>query len=123
VQTLRTDASLTDFEPLLAFFAPFVLDSALVQQIMRWDMIILEESPWYNEILRRGEERGRQEDRQEEASALILRLLERRLSAVNADKQDQVRSLPLEQLEVLGEALLDFKAIADLTTWLDHHRV
>jgi predicted transposase YdaD len=82
-------------------------------------MIILEESPWYNEILRRLEERGRQE----EASALILRLLERRLSAVNADKQDQVRSLPLEQLEALGEALLDFKTIADLTTWLDHHPV
>jgi predicted transposase YdaD len=119
VQTLRGDGSLADFEPLLAFFATFVLDSALVQQIMRWDMIILEESPWYNEILRRGEERGRQE----EASALILRQLGRQVGTMNLALQDQVRSLSLERLEALGEALLAFGTIADLTTWLDNEQV
>ena len=126
VQTLRGDAVLTEFEPLLAFFATFVLDSALVQQIMRWDMIILEESPWYNEILRRGEERGRQEGkqegrqegRQEEAFALILRQLTRRLGDIAPDLQAQVRSLPLAQLEALSEALLDFAHPDDLTYWL-----
>ncbi len=114
VQTLRTDTDLTDFEPLLAFFATFVLDSALVQQIMRWDMIILEESPWYNEILQRGEARGRQE----EAAALILRQLPRRVAALPPDLQAQVRSLPLTSLETLSEALLDFTTVADLITWL-----
>nr|WP_255001299.1 DUF4351 domain-containing protein [Cyanobium sp. Alchichica 3B3-8F6] len=30
----------------------------------------------------------------------------------------QIQSLPLEQLEALSDALLDFRAQADLTTWL-----
>jgi predicted transposase YdaD len=42
------------------------LDSALVQQIMRWDMAVLTESPWYQQILREGEARGQQEGRREE---------------------------------------------------------
>jgi predicted transposase YdaD len=45
-------------ETVLAFFATFVLESALVQEIMRWDMAVLRESPWYQEILREGEARG-----------------------------------------------------------------
>ncbi|AFY35197.1 hypothetical protein Cal7507_4843 [Calothrix sp. PCC 7507] len=34
------------------------LDSELVKKIMRWDMAVLQESPWYQEILREGEKRG-----------------------------------------------------------------
>jgi hypothetical protein len=30
----------------------------------------------------------------------------------------QIRELSLEKLEVLGEALLDFTSLTDLTTWL-----
>jgi len=30
----------------------------------------------------------------------------------------QIRELSLEQLETLGEALLDFTSLTDLTTWL-----
>jgi predicted transposase YdaD len=46
---------LSQLETVLAFFATFVLDSALVQQIMRWDITVLRESPWYQQILREGE--------------------------------------------------------------------
>ncbi|WP_235276779.1 DUF4351 domain-containing protein [Synechococcus sp. Nb3U1] len=31
----------------------------------------------------------------------------------------QIRSLPVERLEGLGEALLEFETLADLTTWLE----
>lgn len=58
LQLLRADAQLNQLESLLAFFASFVLDTPLVQQIMRWDMAVLRESPWYQEILREGEARG-----------------------------------------------------------------
>ncbi|MGI8500385.1 MAG: Rpn family recombination-promoting nuclease/putative transposase [Hassallia sp.] len=58
VQALRADEQLNELEPLLAFFASFVLSSPLVQQIMRWDMAVLRESPWYQEILQQGEIRG-----------------------------------------------------------------
>jgi predicted transposase YdaD len=116
---LRQTPALRDFEPLLGFFANFVLDSAVVQQILRWDMVILEESPWYNEILRRGEERGRQEGRQEEASGFVLRLLGRQLGPIAPNLQAQIQAMPLDRLESLGEALLDFSTLDDLTTWLN----
>jgi hypothetical protein len=33
----------------------------------------------------------------------------------------QVEALSIEQLEFLGEALLDFTQVADLTHWLGHN--
>ena len=57
LQRLRTDENLNQLETVLAFFATFVIDSALVKQIMRWDMAILSESPWYQQILGEGERR------------------------------------------------------------------
>ncbi|MBG1271937.1 Rpn family recombination-promoting nuclease/putative transposase [Nostoc sp. WHI] len=62
LQILRADEQLSQLEIVMAFFATFVLDSALVQQIMRWDMAVLRESPWYQQIFREGEQRGRQEE-------------------------------------------------------------
>ncbi|HIK03379.1 MAG TPA: Rpn family recombination-promoting nuclease/putative transposase [Trichormus sp. M33_DOE_039] len=58
LQILRADEQLNQLETVLAFFATFVLESSLVQEIMRWDMTVLRESPWYQEILREGEARG-----------------------------------------------------------------
>jgi predicted transposase YdaD len=58
LQILRADEQLNQLETVLAFFATFVLETALVQEIMRWDMAVLHESPWYQEILREGQARG-----------------------------------------------------------------
>ena len=58
LQLLREDENLNQLETVLAFFATFVLESAVVREIMRWDMAVLRESPWYQEILREGEARG-----------------------------------------------------------------
>ncbi|MEH1945752.1 MAG: Rpn family recombination-promoting nuclease/putative transposase, partial [Nostoc sp.] len=58
LQALRADEQLNELESLLAFFASFVLDTPLVQQIMRWDMAVLRESPWYQEIEQRGIQQG-----------------------------------------------------------------
>lgn len=59
-----------------------------------------------------------QEGREEGEKALILRLLQRKLGEVPEELQEQVRQLPLERLEALGEALLDFEGVADLQAWL-----
>lgn len=61
LQILRSDRQLSELETVMAFFASFVLDSALIQQIMRWDMAIISESPWYQQILKEGEQRGIQQ--------------------------------------------------------------
>ena len=58
LRQLQADEQLSELEPLLAFFASFVLETPLVQQIMRWDMTVLRESPWYQEILQEGEKIG-----------------------------------------------------------------
>lgn len=120
---LRGEPQLVELESLLAFFASFVLDSDVVRQIMRWDMAVLRESPWYQQILqegeRLGEQRGRQEGRQEESRSLILKQLTRRVGALSPEMTAQVQALSLEQLEALGEALLDFTQMEELANWLE----
>ncbi|MFB2898283.1 Rpn family recombination-promoting nuclease/putative transposase [Aerosakkonemataceae cyanobacterium BLCC-F50] len=75
LQLLRTNEQLNDLESLLAFFATFVLETPLVQQIMRWDMAVLRESPWYQEILQKGVEQGREQTlRQGQLLAIALGL-------------------------------------------------
>jgi predicted transposase YdaD len=59
-----------------------------------------------------------EERRKEEARSLILKLLNRRLSSIPDALLSQVQALSLEQLEALGEALLDFSTLADLEGWL-----
>lgn len=36
--------------------------------------------------------------------------------------QTQIQTLSVEELENLGEALLDFSEAADLANWLNEHR-
>jgi len=76
LQILRSDRQLSELETVMAFFASFVLDSALIRQIMRWDMAILSESPWYQQILQEGEQRGEQRGRQEGLQQGILLSIE-----------------------------------------------
>lgn len=79
-------------------------------------MGILSESPWYQQILNE----GRQQGKQEEAVAMITRLLNRRFGSLSPELQKRLRGLTLEQLEELSEVLLDFTAIAQLETWLQN---
>ncbi|BAZ36713.1 hypothetical protein NIES4101_26330 (plasmid) [Calothrix sp. NIES-4101] len=50
---------------------------------------------------------------------LIIRLLNRRIGSIDASLIERVRGLSIEQLENLGEALLDFSEVADLEAWLN----
>ncbi|BAZ20774.1 hypothetical protein NIES4073_16510 [Kalymmatonema gypsitolerans NIES-4073] len=84
----------------------------LIRQLFREE--IMQESVIYQDILQKGEQRGKKQ----EALALILRLLPRRIGSVNPQLQEQIRSLSVPQLEDLGEALLDFSSETDLINWL-----
>ena len=68
--------------------------------------------------LAEGRQEGREEGRQEGEVALALRLLTRRCGPLSEATTARIQSLPLEQLESLAEALLDFQSADDLTTWL-----
>ena len=67
-----------------------------------------------------GLQEGRQEGRQRELD-LVLRLLKRRLGPVSEADRARVSALPIEDLEALGEALLDFAGAADFAAWLAAH--
>jgi hypothetical protein len=56
-----------------------------------------------------------------EAQSLILRLLDRRVGNISIELQERVKSLSLERLEDLGEALLDFTNLAELEAWLSQN--
>jgi hypothetical protein len=64
---------------------------------------------WEREIFEQGIERER---------SLILRQLARRVGELPSQVRSQVEKLPIEQAEALGEALLDFSSLEDLTHWL-----
>jgi len=64
---------------------------------------------------------AKEEGRQEGESALILRLLSRRLGEVTPEQRSQIQALSINQLEALGEALLDFTKPGDLEEWLRSH--
>ena len=61
---------------------------------------------------------GRQEGRQEGEMELTLRQLRRRCGDLRPEQEASIRNLPLERLEALAEALLDFQGPADLAAWL-----
>ena len=68
-----------------------------------------------------GREEGRQEGRQEGEAKVTLRLLNRRCGPLTDATTAQIQALPLEQLEALADALLDFQGPADLAAWLTAH--
>ena len=69
--------------------------------------------------MKTGIEQGRQEGLQRETD-LVLRLLKRKLGQLTPEIEVQVKGLEINQLENLGEALLDFERGEDLTTWLSN---
>jgi Domain of unknown function (DUF4351) len=69
------------------------------------------------------QELAKEEARQEEGQRIIIRLLNRSVGEIDPLLVDRVRGLSIEQLEELGEALLDFSAVTDLEAWLTQQEV
>jgi predicted transposase YdaD len=86
----------------------------LIQQLFTEE--IMQESVIYQDILQKGEERGKKQ----EALQLILRLLTRRFTAIGSEIEQQIRTLSITQLEDLAEALLDFNSQNDLVNYLQN---
>lgn len=114
VQALRADENLNQLEPLLAFFASFVLDIPLIQQIMRWDMTVLRESPWYQEILQQGVQQGIQQGRRES----LLRLLELRFGEIPSEIQTSLQESTREKLEDLMATALAVNSLDEFSQHL-----
>ncbi|MEG5015577.1 MULTISPECIES: Rpn family recombination-promoting nuclease/putative transposase [unclassified Microcoleus] len=71
------------------------------------------------QAMQEGIQAGRQEGIRAGQRALILRLLERRVGAVNPDVVSRIGELSVEQLESLVEEVVGFSSLSDLMVWLD----
>ncbi|MFN6487710.1 MULTISPECIES: Rpn family recombination-promoting nuclease/putative transposase [unclassified Nostoc] len=110
LQALRDDAELNELESLLAFFASFVLDTPLVQQIMRWDMAVLRESPWYQEIEQRGIQQG--------ARRQLIRVLEQRFGEIPHEVEIRLEGESVEQLENLMDSAIAVSSLDEFVSIL-----
>ncbi|MGK7884481.1 MAG: DUF4351 domain-containing protein, partial [Crocosphaera sp.] len=71
-----------------------------------------------NWLFERGIEQGSEQVMEREKS-LILRQLKRKLGNIPASSETQIKELTINEMEDLGEALLDFSTIDDLVNWLN----
>ena len=69
--------------------------------------------------IQQGLQQGLQQGIQQEATLLIVRQLKRKVGELSPNLEATVMGLPVNVLEDLGEALLDFNSVDDLTNWLD----
>ncbi|HBY95884.1 MAG TPA: hypothetical protein DEP84_18340 [Chloroflexi bacterium] len=114
VTLLRADETIAELEPLLAFFASFVLESEVVRRIMRWDMAVLRESPWYAEILQEGIEQGIEQGQVE----MLLHVLARRFGPLPPDLPARIRALRVDQLGQVMDVALEAPALGDVEAFV-----
>ncbi|MEH2193395.1 MAG: Rpn family recombination-promoting nuclease/putative transposase [Nostoc sp.] len=119
LQILRADEQLNQLETVLAFFATFVLENTLVQEIMRWDMTVLRESPWYQEILREGEARGEERGEARGEMQGILSAIEINLELKFGDRSlnliPQIKQIQdLERLKTILRNIVTANTIEEL---------
>jgi predicted transposase YdaD len=71
-------------------------------------------------VYRDAMDEGRVEGRTEEAQALVMRQLARRVGELSSKQRSLIQLLSLAQLESLSEALLDFSSLPELDEWLQN---
>jgi predicted transposase/invertase (TIGR01784 family) len=87
--------------------------------------IELQQTRVYQEAKAEGKVEGKAEGKAEEREiglqrerALIIKLLSRKLGNLSTQLQAEVSARSIDDIESLGEALLDFNSLADLESWL-----
>ncbi len=71
--------------------------------------------------IEQGRTEGRVEGRVEGGASIAIRLLQHLFGPLTVETQEHIRALPMENLEELGEALLEFESPNDLQSWLEAH--
>ncbi len=68
-----------------------------------------------------GEARGRAEGEVKGSVNILLKLRARVCGPLPGDAEQRVRRLPVQRLETLAEAAVDFRTLEDVRAWLDTH--
>ncbi|MDD5037605.1 MAG: Rpn family recombination-promoting nuclease/putative transposase [Methylococcaceae bacterium] len=121
VQQEALDKALADsltnlIETILVYKLPR-LSREEIQDMLGLKDVEFKQTRFYQDVFAE----GRQEGRQQEGSALVLRLLTRRLGKLDAQHIGRIQALGIPLLEDLAEALLEFEVLSDLDAWLKAH--
>jgi hypothetical protein len=73
------------------------------------------------ELVSSWERKGIEQGLHEGKEGLVIRMLTRRFGSVAPQVTQRLDELPVDQLDELGVALLDFASVADLEAWLSRH--
>lgn len=76
-------------------------------------MVVLEESPWYQEILSKGEQKGRVQ--------MFLRMLQQRFGAVSPDVMERLAVLEIQTLVSLADAVITVASLEDFLRAMAQH--
>ena len=115
LRLLQADEQLNQLETVLAFFATFVLDSSLVQEIMRCDMTVLRESPWYQEILQQGEQQGEQKGEKKDRLSSIELCLEVKFGNEGLKFMPKISEISdLETLKTIQRSIITVVSLEEL---------
>jgi predicted transcriptional regulator len=94
---------------------------ALSKKTQEDRQFIMRLAPLYQQdreqAVQQGVQQGLEQGRIQEAN-LVIRLLQRRFGEIPQNLEETIRKLPVERLEDLGLALLDFDTLTDLDNWL-----
>ncbi|MBW4506762.1 MAG: transposase [Scytonematopsis contorta HA4267-MV1] len=119
LRLLRQDEKLNQFETVLGFFASFILDKALVQRILGWDMAILQESPWYKQIVTESEQRGEQRGQLLGELRAIQTTLEVKFGSPGLELMPQISKISdLERLSEILRSILTFNTLEEVQSLL-----
>ncbi len=105
IETKQNTAAYTEILAGLKF------NKDLICQFLSED--IMQESVIYQDILQKGEHK--------EAFQFLSRLLNRRFGEIDSSIIERIRVLSKEEIEALGEELLDFSNVSNLIAWLDQN--
>lgn len=126
VVRLRADENLSELEALLAFFSRFVLSAERVIEIMRWDMLVLRESPWYNDLLQegmqmgieKGLEQGLEQGLEHERVSMLLHILEHRFGPLPESVVQRIHGTPADDLRRLVDVAIDAPDLATVSGFM-----
>lgn len=133
VVQLRGNEQIADLESLLAFFATFVLKTDVVRRIMRWDMAVLRESPWYSEILKegidlgieqgieQGLEQGLEQGEKQGRIDVILHVVSHRFGSIPDNLRFSLAQLQPPALESIIDTILEASSLEELQRAIADH--
>ena len=102
----------TEVQAALENAFPRLKDKAMMSMVERWQQKGLQKG------LQQGLQKGLMEGQRQEASALVLRLLDKRFAPVPVRLRGQIAKLPVVTLEELAEAIVDFQNSKDVAAWV-----